>query len=60
MRELIAGSSNAHVECPDGLVLMHGKKTIAAGGKLYPKADSFKLRVAMQGLVEEAAAAQFA
>jgi hypothetical protein len=39
---------------------MHGKKTLAAGGKLYPKATSFDRRIAMQGLVEEAAVAELA
>ena len=41
-------------------MLMRGKKTLAAGGKLYPKATSFELRVAMQGLEGEAAAAELA
>ena len=54
------GSSSAHVESPDGLVLMHGNKTLAAGGKLYPEDTSFDRPVAMQGLAEEAAAAELA
>lgn len=56
--KLAPDSPIAHIEMANGLVLMHGKKSLDEAGKLYAKAAKMEPRDAMEKLDVEAARAE--
>jgi tetratricopeptide (TPR) repeat protein len=56
--KLAPDSPIAHIEMANGLVLMHGKKSLEEAGRLYAKAAKMEPRDAMEALDVEAARAE--
>ena len=56
--KLAPDSPIAHIEMANGMVLMHGKKSLDEAGKLYAKAAGMEPRDAMEKLDVEAARAE--
>ena len=56
--KLAPDSPIAHIECANGLVMLHGRKMIEEAGKLYAKAAAIKPRDAMEKLDVEMAKAE--
>jgi tetratricopeptide (TPR) repeat protein len=56
---LAPDSPIVHIEAANGLVMLHGKKSVEEAGTLYARAAAMKPRDAMEKLDVEAAKAQF-
>lgn len=56
--ELAPESPIAHIEAANGLVMLHGKKSVGEAGTLYARAAAMRARDAMEKLDVEAAKAE--